>query len=224
MMNMPTKRKWILIGLVVALLGTAVVLLVYKPVSIPPQSSESEEPTPTEVETEIDISNWKNYKNEGFGFGIKLPKEWKCDPEIENSSLKHDPSLKHFSMSCTKETSFETLRFQLLVNLYGEPGAIPPQNRYEGEEIIIEGIDLTPGIYNLGSSHRVFSDFCVDKNLQEISPVFPACEQDSGNFYFQFYLSCKGEEWKGEKERNECSQLFNKILSTFRFTQSSIGK
>lgn len=97
-----------------------------------------------EKEAEGEIADWKTYRNEGFGFEIKFPKEWNTDAELEGSSVEYP-----LSMSSKKETLLEALSLRLSVNLYVELGVIPPQSLYEGEEIVVEGMDLTPSIYSL---------------------------------------------------------------------------
>lgn len=154
--------------------------------------------------------HWKIYRNNQLGFEVQYPKEWERKVE--------DPSPKHFSMVFREKHESRTTEFRLSVNLYGELGT-PGLSRYEGEEIIVESIRLQPAIFSSEDYHLVVSDLCIDKNFKEVVPVFPACEQDSGNFYYQFSLSYKGEEWKGKEGRDNCAQLFNQILSTFRFLE-----
>ncbi len=161
----------------------------------------------------IETSDWSTYTNEGFCFEVRYPRGWEIDVQID------DVYLKYFSMSCGKETGSEKLSFWILINQYGDLGVIPTQYRYEGQEIVVDGIDLTPGIYSFNSRHDLFSGFCVDEDLKKVSPIFPACEQSSGNLYFQFFLLCEGTGWKGEEGRGRCSELFNQILSTFEFTR-----
>jgi len=79
--------------------------------------------------------------------------------------------------------------------------------------------------------HESETKFCLDKSSETIYLAKSAimgdpsiggeygfsCDINQDLYYFQ--LSCQGNEWKGREGQDKCSQLFNQILSTFRFIE-----
>lgn len=79
--------------------------------------------------------------------------------------------------------------------------------------------------------HESEARFCLDKSSEAIYPAKFAilgdpsvggeyglsCDINQDLYYFQ--LSCQGNEWKGRMGQDKCSQLFNQLLSTFRFVE-----
>ncbi|MEO0130923.1 MAG: hypothetical protein ABIK76_04460 [candidate division WOR-3 bacterium] len=67
--------------------------------------------------------------------------------------------------------------------------------------------------------HRVIADLCLDKNFNQKS-YFSSCHyEEEGDFYFIFILECRGKNYLGREGLGKCEQLFNQIVSTFKFSK-----
>lgn len=73
------------------------------------------------------------------------------------------------------------------------------------------------------AEHEIETRVCLGKDLKAYSPELRElggeyvyfCKNEAPLYFFSF--SCKGESWEGQEGINKCSQLFNQILSTFKF-------
>ncbi len=200
-----TVALTIIIVLAVVLIGG---IFAYQYYYLPKQETE----TPKIETPKNETAYWKIYKNKEYGFEIKYPKDWEVNIE-KDTTPQND-----ISIFFNKETTSGNLRLSLSVNKYAEIDTFRPPTKTE--EIIVGGIKTTSYTYIFNDSDfLVIYGFCVDKNFKEVSPILHNCVLGSENFFYQFYLSCRGEDWQGEEGLKQCSDLFNKILSTFRFTE-----
>ncbi len=88
-----TKKNWLILGTLLLLVGGFFWLMqkrqasVNQPVDTDPVVETSNQ---SELEAKIDISDWKVYKNEEYGFEFKYPKDWKVE---KKSGVNSDPSI-----------------------------------------------------------------------------------------------------------------------------------
>ena len=153
-------------------------------------------------------AEWKDYRNEEYGFEINYPRSW----EAKTEEFYKGVGQLSFGKSPFSPTS--TVVFSIGVNIYWD---LPPPDAEvlsQGEETLFEDIKVYPIIYDMGDRNVIYLDLCFDKNLEYVKVP---CLEGSGNFYYQFALDCGKKGTREEMEINQCNQLFNQIVSTFRF-------
>lgn len=172
-----------------------------------------------------EMADWKTYKNEEYGFSFKYSENWNVkEDNVRNIVFAGDE-----------------INFSIGINNYSDIGAWSGCI-INGEEIAIEDIKLYPKIYTylekskfsqnqkecsqspLGNSHIIYTELCIDENNQFLNLENHCNEYDeysdnNKDFYYQFLLDCEGNQWKGRENMNRCEQLFEQILSTFKFTE-----
>lgn len=194
-----------------------------------------------------ETADWKTYKSEYYQFEIKYPSEWKVEYGLhewwDEDILHGGPGQVGF---LKKEFSSNVV-FSIGVDMWHDrPSIRPCEFRGEkiivegvgvypnistfasasmeelkklSEEEICEKFTL--------NKHNVFLDMCFYDNLNYLGNSCPWCPESSlcpewkkegyvGDYY-QFSLFCEGERWKGGEGANKCDQLFNQIISTFKF-------
>ncbi len=184
-------------------------------------------------EEEEDISDWKVYRNEEFGYEIKYPEDWK------NEGNTDDYFFQIFFESKNAEFLVRTNQLDS-VSPFTFPSS--PTCRNEGEFIVLSNNNLPKIIFSsfqegisekkcndfLLDEHLILGGFCVDKNLK----VYPSkvikgwgeyllyCGEETDlTTLLDFQLFCKGEEWQKEEGLEKCNELFDQILSTFKFIE-----
>ncbi len=188
---------------------------------------------PVVFEEEGDISDWKVYRNEKYGYEIKYPEDWKNEGNTDDYFF---------------QTFFESKNAEFLVRTNQLDSVSPftfpssPTCRNEGEFVVLSDNNLPKIIFSsfqegisekkcndfLLDEHLILGGFCVDKNLK----VYPAeVIKGRGEYLFycgeetdlttllDFQLFCKGEEWQKKEGLEKCNELFDQILSTFKFIE-----
>jgi len=215
-----TNWKYILIVLILAVIvGGGILWCVKKQEVSLPEFPETKKP---EKVVEDETADWETYRNEEYGFEIKYPKDWRGD--FETMTFRSGtPESKSFLMfmietgegfrryvggagKCTDREEFKISGITgIKVYCYYPKWKVKP----DGE------IELP---FSLIDEHIIIGHLCADENFIPYDYNIEECETGIYNNYFWFELTCQGEEWLGETGRNRCSQLFNQLLSTFRFS------
>ena len=235
-MTINNKGNFLLLGIIILLVvgvaGATIYFLTKKtpPVSEAPKpgvserpvSQESKEPTSTQAQEststeEIDISEWKTYRNEEYGFEIKYPKEGvllksKSDwmySGCEDLCLGKTTAIKFpfpkgtkligkCVLICVKKVS--PGKCKNLISTYVVDSRLVNINGIEF--LRVEGTDCGMGKCYLSRSYTVGKeDKCI--TIVEVLKVFMQIPRDT-----------KLLEYDYEKEMS----VIDKIMSTFRFT------
>ena len=155
-----------------------------------------------------ETADWKTYKNEEYGFEIKYP-------ETEGISF--------FKIIVNAEREF---LFGTIVCMEGE------------ETTVLEKIRLSPYIEvaassfeelgrqpteeecdTLASRYVISGRFCTNKNLTKYQAYCEEGSETSDYHRYDVFLACDGENFNGKEGRIRCNQIFNQMLSTFRFIE-----
>lgn len=191
-----------------------------------------------------EIADWKTYKNEQQGFEAKLPPIGKWDYDIRIDE-KTDPAFFDGFFATREEKN--DLQFVIRKNLFSE--ATPPflpQYPFcsEEQETQIWNNKISQTIYSsynpqaetdgekcdplldkfLLNEHLIDVQLCLNKDLKARNAELGRngeyhfyCSEEDSLYYFA--LHCKGEIWAGKEGGDKCAELFNQILSTFRFIE-----
>jgi hypothetical protein len=169
-------------------------------ISVKPWGIESNSVSFTVTSSQVDISNWKTYTNNEYGFEIQHPASWK---EIWSSF----PEYKKAALLVSSESGNV---FTLSFNDHGDVG----QGTFPDiAKINIAGLSLQRFTYagTINSSkYDVIATYCP--------AGYQNCEiMNSTALYdkMKFDLTCDFAKYAKE----DCNNLFNKILSTFKFTK-----
>ena len=179
---------------------------------------------------EGETADWKTYRNEQYSYEIKYPKDWEVD---FSGSYFSDAFYISLSGEISAE-SFTDFGIEVYEGDYGSQGPMFVSCT-ESEESEISGINgikyyctvpywkgtghEKPPISEI-TSHVIIGELCADENfIPQDYDLEKYGEPGIYNNYFKFVLDCEGEEWIGELGKNNCNQLFNQILSTFRFIE-----
>lgn len=161
-----------------------------KPTVVVPTTTTSTTPTPTSAIT----SDWKNYTSSIYKYTIKYPNDWTVKEE------NRDP---------TNKDNLQRVNFYQPGYNASEQG---PSDKYTSITI-----DANNNQYTLGNPNRVINTTFANLDASQISTKGG---QDSpseqlwfqkGNDFFIIYMTYSGDK--------TTLNLYNQILSTFKFTQ-----
>lgn len=196
-----------------------------------------------EEKTTDETDNWKIYKNEQQGFEIKFPLtgEWDYDIRIDERT-----DLAFFDGFFKTQEEKSDLKFIIRKNLFSEVTPLfLPQYPFcnKEQEMQMWNNKISQTIYSsydpkaetdeekcdpsldkfLLDEHSIDTQLCIGRDaevynaeLRKNGEYFFYCTGKEEFFYY-FSLNCKKEIWAGKEGRDKCSELFNQILSTFRF-------
>ncbi|MDP1709609.1 MAG: hypothetical protein Q8L21_01855 [Candidatus Komeilibacteria bacterium] len=165
------------------------------------------------VESEIDITSvstedWETYRNEDFSFEIKYPKDWGIANRRDNNRVITDITIK-------PQVNSETSSFRLMAGETTAHGAeLLNPDPCRIDTVVIGGITTNK------ESHCGLSSYAVDSGAvtpQEFELrkserfIFTEISKNKIEYSFEFYV--KSPEYYGYEK-----DVFDKILSTFRFT------
>jgi len=171
--------------------------------------SESVVLQPTEEESEIDISDWKIYRNEKYGFEIKYPPNWDYNEE--------DISYLHYVIPRGTKSGIQ-IRYKPINKTYSSSGKIsyvPVQikarnfpyqiSEYE-KEVVINGIKFMETEPVPGRPSRIF---------------FAENPKGSGSVMITDFIPVIVELKAGisSREKSSYEAIFNQMLSTFKFIE-----
>lgn len=186
--------------------------------------------------------DWKIYKNEQQGFEIKLPSigEWNHDIKIDKRA-----EIDSFDGFFTTREEKSDLQFFIRKNLFSEvtPSSLPLYPFCnEEQETQLWNNKISQTIYSsydpqteidekkcdllldkfLLDEHSIDAQLCLNKDSEAYNAelgrngeYFFYCLKEDPLYYFA--LHCEGEIWAGREGKNKCAELFNQILSTFKF-------
>ena len=165
----------------------------------PPEETGGEEGTEQEEEKlpEDEFADWKTYQNEKYGFEIQYPGDWKA-------TLVENP----FNMTICKGDCFEKDNIQMVEGIpnFVSRGSIDANTNYL-KEVIKEGFNKLK-----------------ERSITE-GKGFYGISETKGGPSPSAYLIGKDRVfligyniWTGELT-SEIEELFNQILSTFKFTE-----
>jgi hypothetical protein len=194
--NYHSKSKIILVSLFIAIICVGVFeYWIFK-------KQGAKIPVPNKQFHGIDISNWKTYHNNEFGFEIKYPKEWATTEDRTQWGKK-------YSMYSSE------LAFDILV--------IPdnPSQRFfdiltaQTRDVLEDGVTVysIQEYFNVSGFTSII--FYADRSQQQA--IFPQIRDEAilkkDNNIFHFMLI------GGAKIVRENKGIFKQILSTFQFTE-----
>ncbi|MDP3042795.1 MAG: hypothetical protein Q8N21_00100, partial [bacterium] len=199
-----------------------------------------------EKEVTDETADWKIYRNINQGFEIKLPPVGEWDYDIRIDEIGERTDLAFFDGFFTIREEKSHLSFVIRINLFSEvtPPFIP-QGPFcsKRQEMQIWNNKISQTIYStynpqietekeecdpsldkfLLNEHTIESRICLNKDLRAYDAelgrngeYFFYCTGEEESFYY-FSLNCEKEVLAGKEGRDECVQLFNQILSTFKF-------
>jgi hypothetical protein len=157
---------------------------------------------------------WKTFKTSIFEF--KYPEDWVYDQGLYVHSKDNNE------------------KFTVAENLFGDIGGAPTC-KVESEAISIDGRAAQKTIWPFCQSDKsgldekecntmsciyvIESELCLDKNLNPYKGT-EGCVwavKNKGFTQYQFHLECNNYK-TGAEGRIDCGNLFNQIISTFKFT------
>lgn len=189
-------------------------------------------------EKQSSAKDWVLYKNENQGFEIKIPSNWEGNIALDN--------IEEDQHSFRGTFGPDNLYLMIEVNLPGEVTPVLPTSanmcHIRATTTIINAsvpIDIfsstslgdensSCGISeSLLDKHTVNTQFCVNSAggaypatfKRGVGEYFFACKAHNDDIY-DIGLACEGAEWSGINGQKACSQLFDKLISTFKTSKS----
>jgi len=156
-----------------------------------------------EEETTADETvNWKTYTNEEFGFEIKYP-------DIKDVLLiAQADSAREFLFSAVPcGYSEEESNVLGLIKFFPAIEGGFANSEY-GKKYTEAECD------NLVTRYIMHGRFCTDRNLTKYQDWCKEGSEISDYHRYDIYLAC---DWRGKEGRVKCNNLFNQMLSTFKF-------
>ncbi|RSN76249.1 hypothetical protein D6D85_04675 [Candidatus Methanodesulfokora washburnensis] len=222
---MLNRLKWVLIGaLVLFVAGTIGISIFYvkqkpAPVMEKPEASKEEpkkempkEPAPTELE-EVDVSDWKTYTNEEYGFEVKYPKDSKVG-KVGKSIV--------IDLPLTPGTNLTGKYLKIFIDNKNREECSDPAPEYTRAPGTLEELKSERVIFNKVVFYKKEVGDCGMGSCI-ITQYFSTYHNDYC-FHLTFELYYSGviytPDYKGPlKEFDEIKEkeTFNKMLSTFRF-------
>jgi len=240
-----TNVKYLFVVIILAILAGGLMVGISKMTECPCWWSSSQPQQALPIDETV---NWQTYRDEEGQYEIKYPSDWEvvASSQWDEYSYKAEsyPSVDFFS----KEDSNIRFSIGVQTHWDVESKITEPSCVSQGEEIKAGEIGFYPTFSSfdwIGSgSHRIgFNEgecetlplknlisggICVDANLKEYANHCEPTKVSDGGSYtityptdstqYQFWLIC-GTSWSGKEGRNQCLQLFSKILSTFKFIE-----
>jgi hypothetical protein len=165
------------------------------------------------------------YSKVGYWFDSHfdiLEKENKISFNIQINCFGEDLSLPHwtsFFPVCVKETEALLLNNKVNEEIH---------SAYQASESVTAGPlkDCSQIVdSSIKNQHSVGIKVCINKEHEIYYPTVEkdyselryVCDQEDTDSLYNMFLLCEGKSWEGKDGADNCSQLFEQILSTFRF-------
>lgn len=155
-----------------------------------------------------ETANWNTYRDEEHGFEIKYPEK---------------QGISFFKIIVDAEREF---LFGTIVCMEGEEATVLDKIRFspriEVGASYFEELGRKPTeeeCDTLAPRFVISGRFCADKNLTKYQVYCEEGSETSDYHRYDVFLACDGENFKGKEGRVQCNQIFNQILSTFRFLE-----
>jgi hypothetical protein len=205
-----SKQKIFIIGLIILISISVILRLNLKQ---KPQLLRNQPPTPVisqpmqepqQKSEEIDTSNWKTYRNEKYGFEVKLPLEYEFDNKQMKLLFNDESSLVFYVFFPGLETGPNTERIR-------EVGLISPCSK----EISIDQISK---VFSFIPENEDFNEDCVDTEDDKytFSTMIPN-EERGGTQYGFLLLSSNKSDFK------KFFPIYQTVISTFKFIEIPDG-
>lgn len=211
------KRKYILIAAIVAVIVSAGILLLLMQKEAPLQAPEVKEP---DVIIEDEIANWQTYRSEEYGFEVKYPKDWFFRAE-SGEVVFGDNDITIILIAAPR---YEYTLQEIIATQYSlaEDSLFTP---YLGKQIIetLEEItvDEEQALFRTikwgPPEPPDFQQRLNEKGRPAIWPLQETVEQQTLLVHDVYYYRISGNA-DGENIKEE-EQLYDQILSTFRFVE-----
>jgi hypothetical protein len=186
--------------------------------------------SPPKKQTMINTTNWKIYKSDNFE--IKYPEDWDVWP---TSGPGYPP--RGYNLILRKEKGIGEISeegLDISVNVFHREEIPFNSCVFKGKEITVTGIKVTPLINIFPEDKEKKEEICKQRSWKKAVYFIhlPMCFDKELNYqgesckiitssidYLDYYFlfSCQGEKYQGIKGLEKCEQLFDQIVSTFRF-------
>jgi len=203
-----TKRVFFMvIGIIIFILVFVIVGIMIK------QYSEmSKEEGITETISEDETTDWKNYRNEEYGFEIKYPKEWefkKGDESIAYLMVLGNPlqGEKTFYFEIEVEENIDSLTAKEWIKNVLKENDIKKEEEIPGYIIFQEEKELVVG--NNIPAYELYGVYVYDAREE-----FIVVSNNDYVYIFRFPIAKENDNLSNSVENNK---IIHQVLSTFKF-------